>query len=87
MTQSAEVAYWRDLEVNAHLPEVQEVIREEIQSGTIRVCSNGDGRIRIVPIGMPEVAEPLELDAPPAESPDEASPSEREPLRGRIARH
>jgi len=85
MTQSADDAYWRDLEANAHRPEVQELIREEIQSGTIRVRPGGDGRIRIVPIGMPEIEEPIELEVPTADSQDEASPSKRAPLRGRTA--
>jgi hypothetical protein len=43
-------ARWRDVESNAHLPEVQEVIREEIRKGTIRVRPNPDGSIRIVPV-------------------------------------
>jgi hypothetical protein len=84
MTQSADDAYWRDLEANAHRPEVQELIREEIQNGTIRVRPNGEGRIRVVPIGMPEIEEPIEVRVPPAPSQDEASVSRRAP--GRIAR-
>jgi hypothetical protein len=84
MTQSADDAYWRDLEANAHRPEVQELIREEIQNGTIRVRPNGEGRIRIVPIGMPENEEPIEVGVPPAPSQDEASRSRRAP--GRITR-
>jgi hypothetical protein len=86
MTQSADDAYWRDLEANAHRPEVQELIREQIQSGTIRVCPKGESGIRIMPIDMPESGQPIELEVPPAGSQDEASPSGRAPLRGRIAR-
>jgi hypothetical protein len=86
MTQSADDAYWCDLESNAHRPEVQELIREEIQSGTIRVCPKGESAIRIMPVDMPESGRPIEVEVPPAPSQDEASPSKRAPLRGRIAR-
>ena len=50
MARSGDDAYWRDLESHAHLPEVQEIIREEIKKGTIRVRPNPDGSIRIVPV-------------------------------------
>jgi hypothetical protein len=50
MARSDDDDYWRDLESHAHLPEVQEIIREEIRKGTIRVRSNPDGSIRIVPL-------------------------------------
>jgi len=86
MTRSADEAYWRDLESNAHQPDVQELIREEIQSGTIRVRPNGEGKIRIVPIGMPESEEPIDAEVPPAESQDDTSPSSKVPLRRHIAR-
>lgn len=87
MTQSADdAACWRDLESNAHLPEVQELIREEIQSGTIRVCPKGKSGIRIMPVDMPMSAQPIEVEVPPGPSQDEASPSTRAPLRGRTAR-
>jgi hypothetical protein len=36
MIYRTEEAHWRDLESNAHLPDVQELIRQEIQNGTIR---------------------------------------------------
>lgn len=65
MTQSAKDAYWRDLESNAHLPEVQELIPEEIQSGTIRVCPNGESGIRIMPVDMPVGGQPVEMELPP----------------------
>ena len=86
MTQSADDAYWRDLETNAHRPEVQELIREEIQRGTIRVRPSRDGRIRIVPVDRPESEQPIELEVQPAPSQDEASPPKKVPLRGRVAR-
>ena len=40
-------AYWRDLESNAHLPDVQELIRQKILSGMIRVRPKRGGGIRI----------------------------------------
>jgi hypothetical protein len=86
MTYSADEAYWRDLESNAHRPEVQELIRQEIQSGTIRVRPGREGGIRIVPMAMSESGEPAEVGAPPAPPQDEANPSKRGALRGRIAR-
>jgi len=58
MARSGDDAYWRDLESHAHLPEVQEIIRQEIQKGTIRVRPNPDGSIRIVPVGQPETQDP-----------------------------
>ncbi len=58
MARSGDDAYWRDLESHAHLPEVQEIIREEIQKGTIRVRPNPDGSIRIVPVPQPEIRDP-----------------------------
>ena len=58
MARSGDDAYWRDLESHAHLPEVQELIREAIQRGTIRVCANPDGSIRIMPVRPPESRDP-----------------------------
>ena len=37
MIHPTDEARWRELESKAHLPEVQELIRQEIQRGTIRV--------------------------------------------------
>jgi hypothetical protein len=54
MARSGDNTYWRDLESQAHLPEVQEIIRDEIQQGTIRVRPNPDGSIRIVPVRTAE---------------------------------
>jgi hypothetical protein len=50
--------YWRHLESNAHLPEIQDLIRQEIQQGRIRVRANPDGNIRILPVRPPESQEP-----------------------------
>ncbi len=86
MAQSADDAYWRDLEANADLPEVQEIIRQEIQSGTIRVCPNGKTGIRILPVGIRESDGPIEVELAPAPAQDEASPSAKAPLKGRRAR-
>ena len=60
---------------------------QEIQSGTIRVRPKPRGGIRIMPVGMPEREEPMEVDLPPAPSQDETSPSRRVAFRGRLARH
>ena len=86
MIHPTDEARWRELDSNAHLPEVQELIRQEIHSGTIRVRPNPGGGIRIVPVGMPEREEPIEVEPPPAPSQDEASPSRRVARRGRLAR-
>ncbi len=79
-------AHWRDLESNAHLPTVQELIREKIQSGTIRVRPKRDGGIRILPVGTPESEAPTEVEPPPASSQEEASPPRKVAFRGRLAR-
>jgi hypothetical protein len=42
-------ARWRHLEAHAHLPEVQDRIRQEIRNGAIRVRPRPGGGIRIVP--------------------------------------
>jgi hypothetical protein len=86
MIHPTDEARWRELESKAHLPEVQELIRQEIQSGTIRVRPTPRGGIRIVPVGIPEREEPTEEEAPPAPSQDETSPSRRVAFRGRLAR-
>ncbi len=64
-----------------------ELIREEIPNGTIRVRPKPGGGIRIVPVGVPEREEPIEVEPPPAPSHDETSPSRRVAFRGRLARH
>ena len=86
MSHRTDEARWRDLESNAHLPDVQELIREEIQSGTIRVRPKPGGGIRILPVGIPEREEPIEVEPPPAPSQDETSPSRTVGSRGRLAR-
>ena len=65
MTHRTDHAYWRDLEAEAHLPDVQGLIRQEIQNGTIRVRPKPGGGIRIMPIGMPETRELSEDRDPP----------------------
>jgi hypothetical protein len=79
-------AYWRNLESNAHLPDVQELIREEILKGTIRVRPKPGGGILILPIGVPESQEPIEVEPPHAPSQEEASPPLRVGRRGRLIR-
>ena len=52
MIHPTDEARWRELESNAHLPDVQELIRQEILNGTIRVRPKRGGGIRIVPVGI-----------------------------------
>jgi hypothetical protein len=66
MIHPTDLAYWRDLEANAHLPDVQALIREEILSGAIRVRPRLGGGILIMPVGMPESEGPTAMDSPPA---------------------
>ncbi len=86
MIHPTDEARWRELESKAHLPEVQELIRQEIQRGTIRVRPKRGGGIRILPVGIPEREEPIEVEPPPAPSQDETSPPRRVAFRGRFAR-
>jgi hypothetical protein len=76
----------RDLEANAHLPEVQELLQQEIRRGTIRVVPKPGGGIRIVPVGEPESDEPTETEPPPAPSEVAPSPSSGAARRGRLPR-
>jgi hypothetical protein len=85
MIHPKDKARWRELESTAHLPEVQELIRQKVQRGTIRVRPKPGGGIRILPVGIPEMEEPIEVKPPPAQSQDKASPSSRD-FRGRFAR-
>jgi hypothetical protein len=73
MIHPTALAYWRDLETNAHLPEMQALIREEILSGAIRVRPRPGGGILIMPVGMPESKEPKVMDLlpPPISGRDE----------------
>jgi hypothetical protein len=58
MARSGDDADWRGLESQTHVPEVQELIRQEIQKGTIRVRPQPDGSVCIVPIRHDEVHGP-----------------------------
>ena len=49
MTPHERTAGWDRLEANAHLEEVQEIIRGEIARGMIRVIPAPDGGVRIIP--------------------------------------
>jgi hypothetical protein len=42
-------ARWNALQAEAHRPESQEIIRQEITKGTIRVVPGPGGGIRIIP--------------------------------------
>ena len=59
MTHPRDDARWRELESNAHLLDVQEIIRQEILRGTIRVRPKPGGGICIVPVQQHERDEPL----------------------------
>jgi hypothetical protein len=76
MHRSAQ-ARWRELESNAHLPEVQEMIREEIQNRTIRVRPKPGGGLCIVPIEMTDDEDLREMEAPAAQAQDETGPLTR----------
>ena len=77
MIHRTDEARWRELEANAHLPDVQERIRQEILRGTIRVRPKPGGGIRIMLVGVPESGEAIEEERPPAPSQVVTSPSER----------
>jgi len=66
MIHPTDEARWRELESKAHLPEVQELIRQEVQRGTIGVRPKRGGGIRILPFGIPEKEELIEVKPPPA---------------------
>jgi hypothetical protein len=61
MIHPRDEARWRDLEANAHLPEAQEIIRQEILRGTIRVHPKPGGGICIVPVRQQEREEPPDV--------------------------
>ncbi len=86
MSHRTDAARWRELESNADLPEVQELIRQEILSGTIRVRPKRGGGICIIPVGVTESEEPIEVQPPPAPPQEEASPSGILARKGRLAR-
>ncbi len=86
MIHQTDDAHWRELERNADLPDVQELFRQEIQRGTIRVRPMRSGGIRIVPVGIPETEERIEAELPPAPSQEESSLTGRAVRRGRPAR-
>ena len=86
MIRSTDEAYWHDLESNAHLPEVQDIIRQEIENGTIRVRPKPSGGIRIMPVGIPDNGEVREIEPPPIPREDVTSPVRRA-VRRRHAPH
>jgi len=44
---------WDEIQAGAHLPEVQEFIRQAIARGAIRVMPDPDGGVRIAPTTPP----------------------------------
>jgi hypothetical protein len=85
MPHRSDESRWRDLESDAHLPEVQDNIREEIQNGMIRVQPKPGGGICIVPIDMPDNGEVAAIEAPAAPTDDEPSPLKRAVRRRQVA--
>jgi hypothetical protein len=79
-------ARWRELESDAHLPEVQEIIREEIQNGTIRVGPTPGGGICIEPIEIPDTVELREVQLLPTQSLGQTNPLRRAVRRHQLVR-
>jgi hypothetical protein len=52
----------RELQENAHRPEIQEVIRREIVKGTIRTIPAADGSLKIVAATPPPTPPPAEVE-------------------------
>jgi hypothetical protein len=86
MNHPTEKAYWRDLESNAHLPDVQELIRQDIERGMIRVSPDREGGIRIMPVGNRDYEETEAPGALQAPSQDDQIPPTKVPRRGPLAR-
>ena len=82
MSHRTEEARWRDLEFTADLPDVQELIREDIKSGMIRVRPKPGGGIRIVPIGIEEKEEPVA--DPPRPISRSADPNQESGFQGSV---
>jgi hypothetical protein len=76
--------YWGDLETHAHLPKVQQLIREEIRNGTIRVRTKRDGGIRIMPVGEPARKQLAQMNPQRAEFQDGGSPRPAPVRRSRL---
>ena len=86
MIDQRDEARWRELELNADLPDVQEVIRQEIRRGTIRVRPTRVGGILIVPVGIHRTEEPIEVEAPPLPSQAQSAPTRKVVRAGRLSR-
>lgn len=86
MIHPTDDARWRELESNADLSDVQELIRHEIRRRTIRVRPRRQGGIRIVPVGIPEIEEPIEVEPSPAPSQEEGTPIRKVVGGTRLAR-
>jgi len=61
MTPRSAAIRWRELQAEADQPEVQEIIRQEISKGTIRVTPGPDGGNRIIPCGTEDRLHPVAL--------------------------
>jgi hypothetical protein len=85
MTHQANEDRWPDLESDAHLPEVQKIIREGIRNGSIRVQPKPGGGICVVPMHMPDNVEVREMEAPAVPAHDGRSPLGRAVRRRQVA--
>jgi hypothetical protein len=75
---------WRELELNADLPDAQAVIRQEIRRGTIRVRPTRTGVILIVPVGIHHAKDTIEVEAPPVPSQAQSGPTRTVVRAGRL---
>jgi hypothetical protein len=87
MPHRSDEARWRDLESEAHLPEVQHSIQEEIHNGTIRIRPKPGGGICIEPIEIPDEVEVRDMQPLPTQSQTETSPLRRAVRRRQLVRH
>jgi hypothetical protein len=87
MSHRSDKARCRDLQSDAHLPEVQGIIRGDIQNGTIRVRPKPEGGILIVPTGRLDDVEVRAVEASPVQSQTENNPLRRAVRRHKLARH
>jgi hypothetical protein len=60
MQPESAASRWESLQLKAHLPEVQAIIRREIIRGEIRVAPAPGGGIRIIPIEAASTVEDQE---------------------------
>jgi hypothetical protein len=68
MPPDSDQTRWKMLERNAHQPDVQKLIRQEIRDRTIRVVPGFNGGIRIIPTDLrTRISDPSRRNQPDAE--------------------